>query len=240
MMAPTRPEAPNSTPNASSGKTENATTRWRPVLRLYIPRDISSEPASTPDSSWLTDPHTYLGASPGGNGLWFPPLAPYTTRIASRPTAPANSARHVSRKTAKKSVDTPPHPGRGVLPEKILPSQTGTIDKPTSISNNSSQLNRVAIRLREDVMKTDPLRPQPEPRCTASDCPIFSIHSQGTYLWQNEPPSKGLINDVFKPSNPPPCVLAAYELSQNPISSDEFDEQAKIWKGFYKHHTRPV
>lgn len=239
-MAPTRSEAPNSTSNTSCGKTENATTRWRSVLRLYIPRDISSESASTPDSSWLTDPHTYLRTSPGGNGLWFPPLAPYTTRIVSRPTASANSARHVSRKTAKKSVDTSSHSGRDVLPEKILPSQTGTIDKSTIISNNSSSLNRVAIRLREDVMKTAPLRPQSKPRCTASDCPIFSIHSQGTYLWQNESSSKGLINDVFKPSNSPSCVLTAYELSQNSISSDDFDEQVKIWKEFYKHHTRPV
>lgn len=161
-------------------------------------------------------------------------------RIVSRPTAPANSARRISRKTAKESVDTSLHPRRGVLPERIVPFQTGTIDKPTIISNDSSQLNRVALRLREDAIETAPLRPQPEPRCTASDCPILSIHSQGTYLWQNKQPSKGLINDVFKPSNPPPCVLAAYERSQNPISSNDFDEQAKIWIGFYKHHTRPV
>ena len=89
-------------------------------------------------------------------------------------------------------------------------------------------------------MDTAPIRPQPEPRCVALDCPIVHIHSQGIYLWQGEPPSPGLIKDIFGPSNPPPRVSAAYELAENPVPGIEPHEQAKLWEGFHRHHTRPV
>lgn len=240
VMAPTCPKAPESTLEASSDRTEITTTRWRPVLRLNIPRDILSGPASTPDSSWLTDPYTYLGPSPGGSGLWFPPVAHSALSAASRPRVPPRPARFVSLNTAKTSVRSTPCTGSGISIKNILPSQKGTFDNPITTSDGSFGLNPAAIRLQENAKKTAPLRPQPEPRCTASDCPIVRVHSQGTYRWQNKPPAKGPINDVFNPSNPPPYVLAAYELAQNPIARIDSDQQAKIWKGFYKHHTRPV
>ena len=88
-------------------------------------------------------------------------------------------------------------------------------------------------------MDACPIRPQPEPRCTAPDCPVVGIHAQGLYLWEGEKP-KNFIREIFGPSNPPPRVAAAFELSENPVPGICPLEQKKLWESFYNYHTRPV
>ena len=132
-------------------------------------------------------------------------------------------------------------PSRGLsLFDDILPILKGSINDSVFISGTSLPISAVPFWLPGNPMETAPIRPQPEPRCMAPDCPISAIHGQGVYLWQGEPPEPGLINEIFGPSNPPPRVVAAYELATEPVPSIDPEEQAKLWEGFHKHHTRPV
>ena len=132
-------------------------------------------------------------------------------------------------------------PGRSLsLFDDILPIPKDSINDSTFIAHESLPISVIPFWPPGNPMETAPFRPQPEPRCTAGDCRVIGIHGQGLYLWRGENPEPGLINDIFGPSNPPPRVAAAYELATNPIPSIDPEEQAKIWEGFYRHHSRPV
>ena len=146
----------------------------------------------------------------------------------------------MDRKRSKICTDLPPYHGHGIL---IRANNSNTpksvTDNPVDYTDEFSSLNPGLGWLQVSPMDTCPIRPQPEPRCTASDCPVIEVHAQGIYLWEGEPP-KGFIDEIFGPSNPPPRVAAAYELAENPVPGICPREQRKLWESFRKYHTIPV
>lgn len=143
--------------------------------------------------------------------------------------------------TSERSADLSQYSGQGMINLKLSKCKINT---PTN-SLGHRDLHPIQHR---SPMDTVLIRPQPEPRCTAPDCPILAVHSQDLYLYEDEPPESGIIKDIFSPSNPPPRVVAAYALAEMPVPRGEpridprvvLDVQAKLWESFYRHHTTPV